>query len=388
MATRGVDVQGNAIGDGWRRMTRARPPVVFRSDASLLIGTGHVMRCLTLADALCAYGYESHFICREHPGNLIAHIRNRGHFVHVLPPFIRETSDPPSNKPLSYDDWLGVSWETDALQSRDIIHQLNPAWLVVDHYSLDMRWEQVARPRAGRLLVLDDLADRPHDADLLLDQGLGRERNDYRRLVPAGCDLLIGPRYALLRPEFAMLRDESLRRRHSPQLRRILITMGGVDKDDATGTMLDLLSACGSIEGVELDVVMGRNSPWLDLVRDKAKRMPWPTHVTVDAPDMARRMVEADLAIGAAGSTSWERCALGLPTLMVVLAENQQRIAEALASVGACVLLGRIDEIGRLPWLCDECRDPSVLRGLSEASAAVADGRGAERLCHGMGLEP
>ncbi|AKJ94785.1 polysaccharide biosynthesis protein [Thioalkalivibrio versutus] len=361
--------------------------VVFRADASVEIGTGHVMRCLTLADALRERGHACHFICRDHPGNLIEVIGQRGFPVHTLSAVDDGAGGAAGDEP-GHAHWLGTSWEIDARQSRAIIRDLDPAWLVVDHYALDARWEVAVKSQGLRLLVIDDLADRSHEVNLLLDQNLGRESSDYFSLVPESCRRLIGPRYALLRPEFARLREDSLRRRHSPRLKRVLVTMGGVDKDNATGKVLDALQNCPLPGDAEIEVVMGSNAPWLESVREQAATMPRKTTVRVDVRDMAMRMVDADLAIGAAGSTSWERCCLGVPAVMVVLAENQKSIAEALAKVGACVYLGDVMNVDQLPDYWGRFSEPRALEAMSKASAAVTDGQGVVRLCQQMGDKP
>src|SRR3990167_4024154 len=214
--------------------------IAFRADASLQIGTGHVMRCLTLADALAAQGADCLFICREHQGNLIEQIRNKGYRTHalpVLPPVeasslaIKAASDEQSP---AHSHWLGATQVEDAAACTAILAEVKPDWLIVDHYALDARWETVLKPHYRKLMVIDDLADRSHLCDLLLDQTFGRDAEDYRVWVPASSQLLCGSQYALLRPEFGALRDYSLQRRPNPQLRQLLITMGGVDKDNAT----------------------------------------------------------------------------------------------------------------------------------------------------------
>lgn len=320
--------------------------VVFRTDASLQIGSGHVMRCLTLADALRAKGVRCHFISREHPGHLLDMIRQRGHEVTSLPAALpqastADTSGTPQES--AHTAWLGCDWQTDAQQTRATLANLYPDWLVVDHYALDQRWEVVLQPHCQKLMVIDDLADRHHCCDLLLDQNLGRESQDYVGLVPITCQVLTGPHYALLRPEFAALRDYSLKRRANPQLSQLLITMGGVDQPNATGQVLQALKGCDLPADCRITVVMGLTAPWMQCVRELAGQMPWPTAVVVNVNDMAQLMADSDLAIGAAGSTSWERCCLGLPTLMAVLAENQKEAAAHLELAGAANCL-QLDE--------------------------------------------
>ena len=370
--------------------------VVFRTDASLQMGSGHVMRCLTLADALKAQGADCHFISREHPGHLLAVIRQRGYEVnslvahgqHALTAIknIVNESPSPQQKP-AHADWLGSTWQADAQEAAAILANLQPDWLVVDHYALDQRWEEALAPYYRKLLVIDDLADRPHRCDLLLDQNLGSMPQDYADLVPPHCRLLIGPRFALLRPEFAALRPYSLQRRQGQHaLRHVLITMGGVDQFNATGQVLQALKTCVLPADCRVTVVMGLTAPWLQNVWELAAQMHWPTEVVVNVNDMAQRMAESDLAIGAAGSTSWERCCLGLPTLMVVLAENQQLGAQALEAARAARLIGAVSDIAiQLPMAVAELIDSGCQRRMSLAANAITDGQGVQIVLQAMG---
>lgn len=359
--------------------------IVFRVDASVEIGTGHVMRCLTLANALREQGGECHFLCREHKGHLIEQIEEQGFQVYRLkyvPSAEIKTLVSTEDTALPYHaHWLGVPWQNDAENCRSILATFAPDWLVVDHYALDARWERVTCPANTRLLAIDDLADREHLADVLLDQNLGRDIEDYTALVPAQCRCLIGPEFALLRPEFSQWRDDSLaRRREQPSLKRLLITLGGVDKDNVTGQVLEALKACDLPEHCGITVIMGATAPWLDDVKIKVDALPWSTEVAVNVNNMARRMAEADLAIGAAGSTSWERCCLGLPTLMLVLAENQKAIAQALDKVGAAVCLEHFnsDEVNRQMVAL---QDSNALQAVSDAAARQTSGEGSEEIC-------
>ncbi|MFU8788435.1 MAG: UDP-2,4-diacetamido-2,4,6-trideoxy-beta-L-altropyranose hydrolase [Methylobacter sp.] len=358
--------------------------IAFRTDASLQIGSGHVMRCLTLADALQATGNPCHFICREHPGHLIAQIRQRGFSVTVLP--MMATDALSANKQgieaqSNYAAWLGADWVTDAAQTKAGMGESALDWLIVDHYALDARWEQTLRPWCRKLMVIDDLADRLHDCDLLLDQNLGRDAEDYSQLVSEQCRVLVAPHYALLRPEFAVLRDESLRRRAKPQLKQLLITMGGVDQDDATGKVLEAMKDCLLPIDLRITVVMGIHAPGLEHVKMLAKQLPQATEVKVNVDNMAQLMVDSDLAIGAAGSTSWERCCLGLPTILVVLAANQRDGAAALAQRGSVGLIGNVDDIPCvLPSMLNALVSADALHQLSQTSCSITDGRGASRV--------
>lgn len=364
--------------------------IAFRVDASLQIGTGHVIRCLTLADALKAQGAECHFISRKLPGHLLEVIHQRGFDVTALSAeqapssntfVVRDCADEPAHAP-----WLGCDWRADAQQTRAILTILQPDWLVVDHYALDHRWETALQPGYQKLLVIDDLGDRPHSCDLLLDQNLGRQPQDYISLLPAHCKVLTGPRYALLRPEFSALRSYSLQRRQLPALKHLLITMGGVDLPNATGQVLQALKACPLPQDCRICVVMGLQASWLQQVQEQAQEMPWPTEVLVNINDMAERMADSDLAIGAAGSTSWERCSLGLPTLLVVLADNQWSGAKALQAVQAASMIGSVRDIAtQLPLSFRALTQGQRLMHMSTAARAVADGQGVDKVLRTMG---
>jgi UDP-2,4-diacetamido-2,4,6-trideoxy-beta-L-altropyranose hydrolase len=281
----------------------------------------------------------------------------------------------------AHSGWLGVSQEEDARATVIALAGKKYDWLVVDHYALDSRWESALRSRYEKLLVIDDLADRQHACDLLLDQNLGRTAADYANLVPEHCAVLAGPRLALLRPEFWALREYSLRRRESPALKHLLITMGGVDQPNASGQVLEALKTCPLPADCKITVVMGDKAPWLAQVYETAATMPWPTEVRVNISDMAQVMADSDLAIGAAGTTSWERCSLGLPVLLVVLAENQWPGARALLAAGAASLIGDASAILEqlAPTLIPLLRG-EALANMSRFASNISDGQGCARV--------
>lgn len=360
------------------------PLIVFRTDASLEIGTGHVMRCLTLADALREQGARCRFVCREHPGNLIELLRGGGYEVEALPVGLHERGDAGAEP--AHAHWLGTDWETDASQTCSVIGSECADWLVVDHYALDARWERSVRPCCQHLMAIDDLADRAHACDLLLDQNLGRVAGLYADRVPQDCRVLAGLDYALLRPEFAGLRAESLSLRQERGVRKILVTMGGVDLNNAAGKVLEALGQCQLPADCKIQVVMGPHAPWLAWVTQQAATLPWPTEVLVNVRHMASLMADADLAIGAAGSTSWERCALGLAAFVVILAENQRDAAAQLLATGAAELLEldenfQADFSAKLQRVIDA---PSRLRLLSDSAAALCDGQGTGRVVQAL----
>jgi UDP-2,4-diacetamido-2,4,6-trideoxy-beta-L-altropyranose hydrolase len=356
--------------------------IIFRTDASIDIGTGHVMRCLTLAQALRDQGANCRFICREHASNLLELIRERGFEAQALPMQVSlqeqlGQEDANGANILAHAAWLGADWQIDAEQTKNAIGDGEVDWLIVDHYALDIRWESVLKPHYQKLMVIDDLADRPHGCDLLLDQNLSRTEQHYAGLVPTNCKVLVGPQYALLRPEFSELRQYSLSRRATPQLKRLLITMGGVDKDNATGQVLAALTGCALPADCHITVVMGTHAPWLTQVRNQAEQMPWATEVLVSIDNMAELMAESDLAIGAAGSTSWERCCLGLPTINVALATNQLLIAKGLemATRVKSAKIGSLD-VDVTMLLAEIVTETTLLKEISATSSLITSGRG------------
>jgi len=363
--------------------------VAFRVDASLQIGTGHVMRCLTLADELRRRGARCSFVCRPHEGHLLALVAQRGHQALALPE-LQEGAQPNRNG-TEHARWLGTDWTTDAQDTQQALNATTRCqhvdWLVVDHYALDVRWEHALRSQATRIMVIDDLADRPHACDLLLDQNLGRSAQDYCGLLKGKNNTLIGPQYALLRPEFAALRAQSIARRQSnTQLSSLLVTMGGVDKDNATGQVLTELQSCNLPADLRVTVVMGPHAPWLAQVQAQATQMPWHTEVLVGVNNMAQLMAESDLAIGAAGSTSWEFCCLGIPSLLICTADNQRTVIAALASNNASVSLDSF-ELGQsdcIPFKKQYTRITENLSIFSATAARITDGNGASRVCKEM----
>ncbi|MEJ3621590.1 UDP-2,4-diacetamido-2,4,6-trideoxy-beta-L-altropyranose hydrolase [Brachymonas wangyanguii] len=364
-------------------MTKVRT-AAFRVDASLDMGTGHVMRCLTLADELGRHGVHSIFVSSAHEGNLTEFVSAKGYEVRILPLGDLETSNPDGP---AHAHWLGKPWEQDAQQTLEVLQGEKFDWLVVDHYALDSRWELAVKPAYARLLVIDDLADRAHASDAVLDQNLGSTEQRYAGKVPGGCRVFAGAKYAMLRPEFAALRDVSLTRRQQGEFQRLLITMGGVDKHNATGQVLQAIQTMKSLPAnLQIDVVMGQHAPWLEVVRNQVANMPHKTVVHVNTPEMAKLMVTSDLAIGAAGSTSWERCALGLPTIMAVLAENQREAAQHLGESGAVLVADMDGAFSDNVRRCVEqiVEQPDLLKRMSRHAAAITSGDGAQILAKWM----
>jgi len=303
--------------------------ILFRTDASVEIGSGHLMRCLTLADQLRAEGAEVAFVCRELPGAMFDLLHTCGYRFAKLP--LAEVGKD--------------SQQFDAEETIQAAGQLFPDsidWVVVDHYELDVLWERMLRPHVCKLMVIDDLANRSHDCDLLLDQNYYRDQDQrYLGLVPEKCVTLLGPEYVLLRPEFAETKQRIRVRNGSVQ--RILVFFGGSDSTNQTQKALEALRLLERPD-IEVDVVVGSTNPNRNTIQALCDELPNVTfHCQVS--NMAELILNADLAIGAGGAAMWERCYLGLPTITVVVAANQESTTEDVARLGAIEYLGWSDQL-------------------------------------------
>jgi UDP-2,4-diacetamido-2,4,6-trideoxy-beta-L-altropyranose hydrolase len=342
------------------------------------------MRCLALAEGLREIGVRSHFVCRTHSRDLGDRVVDAGHGLSLLPALASECDEDDSGA------WLGLPWERDAADTIEALgSRAALEWLVVDHYGIDARWERRMATHARRIMAIDDLADREHHCDVLLDSGIDRQAPHYAGLIASTTVTLLGPDYGLLRRAFAEQREASLQRRRASPLRRILVSLGGADSENVTERVLDGLDNCTLAPDSEIIVVAGPLSPWRARLEDRAGRMRHRCQVRVDVRDMAGLMLESDLAIGAGGGSALERCVMGLPSVVVVLAENQRRGADALRRRGAAALIESASAIGdRLPGLIDTLSQPEALRAQSQRASEVIDGRGVERVVERMRDRP
>jgi UDP-2,4-diacetamido-2,4,6-trideoxy-beta-L-altropyranose hydrolase len=351
--------------------------VAFRTDSSIQIGTGHVLRCLTLADELQNQGSKCLFICHDLSGNLGSLIRSRGHNLVLLSGYKVGSKCLGGSKSDNYAEWLPVTWQEDARQTVDAISGLKPDFLVIDHYALDANWERIVSNSVKYTMVIDDLANRMHQCTLLLDQNLGSKVSDYDKLLPKECSKLIGPHFALLRPEFAAIRQKSLERRKNTKIKRILISFGGVDSNNVTGQILEALADSKLSTSTELDIIMGSSAPHLEDVRRLSSYSPFNAKVSVDVHNMAERMYSADFSIGAAGGTSWERCSVGLPSLIIELADNQHNVFKALEASEAVIAISDIEQLkSQLPLIISKLNNADFISHMTAAAANITDGLG------------
>lgn len=342
--------------------------VLIRSDASSRIGGGHVMRCIALAEALRKEGAEVSFASRELPGHLCDFTESLGYRVIRL-----------------HSAESGATCET--VQFNEILRSGGIKavdWLVIDHYGINADWERRARAYCRHILVIDDLANRPHACDLLLDPNFSPDPGArYANLVDASCETLLGPHYALLRPEFAAARAAAPIRDGS--VRRIFVFFGAGDPGGETLNVVTALAALRD-DRLALRVVIGRANPRAAEIASACASLPGAS-CQVGSDDMAALMLQADLAIGAGGGTTWERCCVGLPSVIVAIADNQLPGSRALHQAGYALFLGRSAEVSGAS-IRDAVRgfqaDPAGVRRMSLHCSSLVDGRGAARVTNAM----
>jgi len=309
--------------------------VAIRADASLAMGTGHIMRCLALAKQLHRLSKSVTFYSRHQNGDLNGFLNDQGFPVKTL----QATQPKPElGERQPYADWLGISWNADALEFSNHLRQEPADWVIVDHYALDARWERHVREKARRLLVIDDLADRPHDGDLLLDANwhpdMAKRYSDY---VGSHVKMLLGPQYALLRPEFqkALLRKKV----RKGDISKVLVFLGGSDPLNLTAVVLRTLISLNR-QHLSIDIVGGRTNPHHAELQDLVRNLPDARYFH-EVSNMAELIEKADLAIGGGGQAAWERILLGLPCISIPWADNQIPGTKALAEAGVLLSIDR-----------------------------------------------
>lgn len=351
--------------------------ILLRTDSSSAMGIGHLSRCLTLANELRDRGHDVVFVCREHPGHWINKIEEASYSVYRLPTPKQITLTHVEN----YSAWLGVPIEQDAVETIKSLPIRQYDWCIVDHYGLDAQWERQIRTIAKRIFVIDDLANRMHDCDVLLDQNyFGSLTQDrYIGRVPDFCHCLCGPKYALLQPIYATLRHSLLER--DGQINRVLIFFGGSDLSDETSKVLRALDY-PSLSHLKVDVVVGKNHPNLQYIQEITENKP---NVTLhqNIPSLAPLMAQTDLVIGAGGTTTWERMSLGLPAIVICIAENQQQGACILAEEGFQILLQNGKETSIDEWqqtISKLLQDANIVKNIAKSTKTLVDGVGVKRV--------
>jgi UDP-2,4-diacetamido-2,4,6-trideoxy-beta-L-altropyranose hydrolase len=338
------------------------------------------MRCLTLADGLKQRGARTRFVSRHLPAHLGELLGAGGHELAGLDGGPSE----PTGDDNPHASWLGASQRQDAEQTREALSDHTWEWIVVDHYALDRAWEWAMRRQVDKIAVIDDIADRAHACDLLLDQNFHPDGNSrYLGKVSKHCHMLLGPRYALLREEFLRARGTLSRRGRAVE--RILVFFGGVDSANYSGRSIEAIAGLGVSE-LHVDVVVGSGHPYRDQIAAACARFGYACHV--QSSRMAELMASADLGLGAGGSTTWERCCLGLPTLAFCVAENQRHQLAAAARGG----LLYSPDLAEDDWIPGVRRhilalmeNSSLREAMSHRGMDTVDGRGAARVIDALG---
>jgi len=351
----------------------------FRVDATPEMGTGHVMRCLTLADGMAARGAAVRFVSRRLPDRLRALLRSRGYG----PSMLSTPADSENRDGLQHSRWLEGGQLEDAQATVTALRDETWDWVVVDHYALASPWETVVRASGARVAAIDDLADRDHDCDVLVDQNLYQEgAGRYARRVPAGCSVLAGPRYALLRDEFRHHRTSGRRDANTPL--RLLVSFGGADPRNLTGMALTALAEPG-VAPHRVDVVIGAEHPAGAEIAAACRDLGYTCHVQTDR--MAELMALSDLALGAGGISVWERCCIGLPALAIACAANHRRQVESAAAAGLLVALDAdtLDVASLALHLRVLLANAGLRQALAAAGRGAVDGMGGGRVLRALG---
>ena len=352
--------------------------IVFRSDASNLIGTGHVMRCLRLAKKLRNFGKKCFFICSNQKGNLIEKINRDGFQVKIIKKpknFILKKK----NENLIHSSWLGSSLEDDANETIKAIGKNKIEWLIIDHYAIVKTWQNQLRPFTKKIMVIDDLADRHHDCDLLLDQNLVYNyRGRYKNLLSKKSNLLLGPRYALLDPQYSKFHKKKLNR--SGKIKRVLIFFGGADQKNLTGLSISTLLKLKKNK-ILFDIVISEKSIFYSQIKKISKKNKnIILHDTL--PSLAPLIYKSDLAIGAAGSNTWERCCLALPSIIVISGFNQKKIAYAMKKAGVAIVLKESSKVKKEIKTAFSLliNDTKLYLKMSKKAFSICDGEGINRV--------
>lgn len=324
--------------------------IAFRVDVSLEIGTGHVMRCLTLANEIHRKGIRVVFVCREHVGHMCDMISNNSFELVRLGLDHGSDEDPiPKNEHEKLHDqpahlpWLGVNQYVDAMQTKKALKDDSPwDWFIVDHYGIDRHWESTIREISNNIMVIDDLADREHDCDLLLDQNYFENPNKrYEGILPEHSKTLFGPNFALLRPEFSQARK--FRHMRGNGVARVLVYFGGNDPNNLTGMTLEALSN-PELCNLLVEVVVGTNNHFLEKLEKQVQKRPG-TRLHIQPEGFVELMLRADICIGAGGTTTWERLCMGLPSLVITVAKNQESFTKELHKAGYIKWIGQGNNI-------------------------------------------
>jgi UDP-2,4-diacetamido-2,4,6-trideoxy-beta-L-altropyranose hydrolase len=352
--------------------------IVFRLDATKQIGTGHFVRCLTVANRLKRSGARTRFICYPLPQSLVDQLDRHEHEYYPLSGLV-EAASSAEDVAIPHGHWIPTSLNADAKKTIQVLAGVEWDLLVVDHYALDSVWESALRPYTKKIFVIDDLADRNHNCDFLLDQNFYLDYQDrYDSKVSKDCHLLLGPKYCLLRDEF--IEADQSRNSISYKVKEILVFMGGVDLENYTIKVINSLILC-NLSNCSVNIVIGDSHPDLIGIQEICQKQGF--HCFIQTKKMANLMISADMAIGAGGTAVWERCYLGLPTITIEVAENQKRLIQDAAKQGLIYSpeINQKDFEGSLAThIAALIENPSLRQLIASRGQSAIDGFGVSRV--------
>lgn len=351
--------------------------VVFRVDASHQIGTGHVVRCLTLAKGLRMRNVECFFLTKEHKGHLLDLIKKSGFTILLLSNSVNDYH--PTKKDPEHASWLGGDWKKDSDQARLLLADISVDLLIVDHYSIDFRWEKSLRNVAKRIMVIDDLSDRVHDCDILLDQNYYKNhKNRYFEKIPHQCITMLGPKYALLDEKFKSVHKKVKVRKG--RVKRIFVFFGGVDKDKYTLRFVRILQEFRFLN-IHVDCIIGSQNPSKDKIVLECIRYGFDYHIQTNK--ISEIMSKSDLAICAGGVITWERICCLLPAIVITTANNQIEPLKEIKDLGLIYYLGHkwvnVNKVIR-DEVYQAILDVSSSKNIILNKALDVDGLGVERV--------
>lgn len=340
--------------------------ILIRVDSSSLIGSGHAVRCLNLAKRLRLRGCNVSFITRENKNNS-SYLFFESNFDVIVMAETHNGFGFDTKKDDEYKQWLGVSQEQDAQDTIESIGAKSFDWIIIDHYALDHKWQDLLRARTKKIMVIDDLANRLHKCDLLLDQNFFLNKSDrYSALVPSNCRCLLGPSHLLVSAQYDKYISADKLRKGS--ISRVLVFFGSVDNAKQTELAIAAISSLNKID-IIFDVIVGRSNTRAASIKklcDAVENIRF--HCQVD--NMSEFIFKADFALGAGGATSWERAKLGLPSAVTVVANNQIEATENAEKTGIIVNLGFFSKVSSQSYsniLRIMIKSPEKLRSMSDA---------------------
>lgn len=357
--------------------------VGIRADASIEQGTGHLMRCLVIADALRERGHQCLFVTQPFLPKFIKQINDRKHEVIILQNDVSDMDE--STLCDDYVKWLGRSVARDAFETSEVFKREKPDIIIADHYAIEATWTKIVTDSKIKTVIIDDLANREHFCDILIDQNFGRVPEQYAALVSQKTKTFAGAKYIFIKDDFKKDREAVQLNRLNRMPKCLNVCMGGMDKDNATYQVLETVTKLDYYQNWTIDVVLRSSSPNAKMLRDYVKNQKRDIHLHLDAENMASLFSKADLAIGAGGVTLWERCCMGLPTVLLTIADNQVPAALAMRGAGALIYAG---DIRHQNWeyqlskkLKNLARNTDKIHEMSRKAFDICDGNGLDRVC-------